>query len=191
MLFTVVTRREVESGVTAPLRTVIDCARHVDFDEALAVADSAVRAGDVTTEELRGAAPQIRGMRATAVRRVLLHADARAANPFESVLRALALDAGLDVVPQRELGLGTGVVHPDLVDEERRMVLEADSFSFHTGRRAHRSDCARYNLLVLLGWRVLRFTWEQVMHEQTYVRWALGLAVDPAACRAEQVETAA
>ena len=40
-------------------------------------------------------------------------------------------------------------------------------------RKAHRRDCARYNLLVLRGWRVLRFTWEQVMHDQAYVRWVL------------------
>lgn len=162
---------QVEEGVTTRLRTIVDCARVLPFDEALAIADSALRSGDVTRDDLD--AIDVRGAGAEAVRRVLRHADARAANPFESVLRALCIEAGLDVEPQATLDLGTGLVHPDLVCSLLRLVLEADSWTFHTTRRAHRRDCARYNLLVIRGWRVLRFTWEQVMHDQAYVRWAL------------------
>lgn len=162
---------QIEGGVTTPLRTVVDCARALPFDEALAIADSALRSGKVTRDELD--AIDVRGAGADAVRRVLRHADGRAANPFESVLRALCIEAGLDVVPQMELDLGTGAIHPDLVCLLLHLVLEADSWTFHATRKAHRKDCARYNLLVIRGWRVLRFTWEQVMHDQSYVRWAL------------------
>ena len=162
---------DVVAGVTTPLKTVLDCARHLPFDEALAIADSALRSGLVTPEELRQT--RVRGAGAAAVRRVLAHADGRAANPFESVLRALCLDAGIDVEPQAALDLGTGVIHPDLVAHLLRLVLEADSWTHHASRSAHRRDCARYNLLVVRGWRVVRFTWEQVMHDQAYVRWVL------------------
>lgn len=162
---------QVVDGVTTPLRTVVDCARVLDFDEALAIADSALRSGLVTRDDLD--AIDVRGAGAAAVRRVLRHADGRAANPFESVLRALAIEAGLVVEPQAGIDLGTGVVHPDLVCHVLRLVLEADSWTFHASRAAHRHDCARYNLLVLRDWRVLRFTWEQVMHDQAYVRWVL------------------
>ena len=89
---------EVVGGVTTALRTVLDCARQLPFDEALAVADSALRSGQVTREEL--AELHVRGAGASAVRRVLLHADGRAANPFESVLRALCIEAGLVVEAQ-------------------------------------------------------------------------------------------
>jgi very-short-patch-repair endonuclease len=162
---------QVEHGVTTPLRTVVDCARILPFDEALAVADSALRSGAVTRADLD--AIDVRGAGADAVRRVLTHADGRAANPFESVLRALCIEAGLVVEPQATLDLGTGDVRPDLVCHMLRLVLEADSWTFHATRKAHRRDCARYNLLVVRGWRVLRFTWEQVMHDQAYVRWVL------------------
>ena len=162
---------QVEAGVTTPLRTLVDCARALPFDEALAIADSALRSGAVTRAELEGI--DVRGAGAHAVRRVLEHADARATNPFESVLRALCIDAGLAVTPQAVLDLGTGEVRPDLVCPVLRLVLEADSWTFHATRKAHRRDCARYNLLVVRGWRVLRFTWEQVMHDQRYVRWVL------------------
>jgi very-short-patch-repair endonuclease len=162
---------QVVDGVTTPLRTVIDCARSLPFDEALAIADSALRSGLLTRADLD--AIDVRGAGAEAVRRVLHHADRRAANPFESVLRALCIEAGIVVEPQAAVDLGTGTVHPDLVCHALRLAFEADSWSFHASRTAHRRDCARYNLLVINGWRVLRFTWEQVMHDQAYVRWVL------------------
>lgn len=162
---------QVSEGVTTPLRTIVDCARHLPFDEALAIADSSLRHGSSTREELD--AFDVRGAGAAAVRRVLRHADGRAANPFESVLRALCIEAGLGVETQLAVDLGTGVVHTDLGSVELRLALEADSWTFHSTRQAHTRDCARYNLLTLRGWRVLRFTWEQVMHDQAYVRWVL------------------
>ena len=176
---------DIHRGVTSPLRTVIDCARRLPFDEALAVADSALRSGALTAEEL--AAVSVRGAGAAAVRRVLENADGRAQNPFESVLRALCIEAGLVVTPEVAVDLGTGVVHPDLVCPERAAVFEADSWTHHASRSAHKRDCARYNLLVLSGWRVFRFTWEQVMLEPSYVRWVL----DRVARRVEQAEVRA
>lgn len=157
--------------VTTPLKTVLDCARQLPFDEALVIVDSALRSGKVTRAELDRV--RVKGAGAAAVRRVLRYADGRATNAFESVLRALALEAGLDVTPQPDLDLGTGVIHPDLADIDRWLVLEADSWTHHATRKGHRADCARYNLLTLRGWRVLRFTWEQVMKQPAYVRWVL------------------
>lgn len=176
---------DLHRGVTSPLRTVIDCARRLPFDEALAIADSALRSGVLTAEEL--AAVSVRGAGAAAVRRVCESADRRAQNPFESVLRARCIEAGLVVTPQVALDLGTGVVHPDLVSREHRAVFEADSWTHHASRSAHKRDCARYNLLVLHGWRVFRFTWEQVMLEPAYVGWVLARV----ARRVEHAEVAA
>jgi very-short-patch-repair endonuclease len=161
---------ETADGVTAHLRTVLDCARRLPFDEALAVADSALRAGDVSAEELIASAESARGPGARAVRQVAAHADARAANPFESVLRAIAIEVGLDVVPQHPLVARKRTWHPDLVDVRRRLVIEADSHEFHTGREEHGRDCVRYTALSVAGWTVLRFTWEQVMLSASYVR---------------------
>ncbi len=59
---------------------------------------------------------------------------------------------------------------PDLVDRERRIVAEADSFEFHGRRNALHRDCERYNALAVRGWLVLRFSWEHVMHDPAYVR---------------------
>jgi very-short-patch-repair endonuclease len=165
---------EVVHGVTTPLRTVVDCARRLPFDEALTVADSALRQGAVTVADLHGAAASARGPGSAQVRRVARHADARAANPFESVLRAIVIESGaLDVEPQVPVPTRTMTFEPDLVDVRRRVVVEADSWSFHGDHRAHGRDCVRHTALAVAGYRVLRFTWEQVMTAAPYVRAVL------------------
>ncbi|MDN5795973.1 MAG: hypothetical protein L0H79_09525 [Intrasporangium sp.] len=179
----VLTRQERKAGVTAPLATVFACARAMPFDEALAIADSALRSGTVRARELAAASRQVSGPGRPQVVRVLRHASPRAANPFESVLRAISLDVpGLDLVPQVRIQVADGLfVVPDLVDRVRRIVVEADSHEFHTKRRQLTADCWRYAELGLAGWRVFRFSWEQAMFEQAWVRWVLTRAVDPGA----------
>lgn len=163
---------------TNPVQTVIDCARDLPFDEALAVADSALRHCAVTRDRLEDAALKVPTAGRAAAIRVATHADAQAANPFESVLRAIALDVnGLSLVPQVRITDGPFRVRPDLVDENLRIVVEADSFGFHSSRSALRKDCQRYVGLSLLGWLVLRFSWEDVMFEPDYVRVCLERAV--------------
>jgi very-short-patch-repair endonuclease len=156
--------------VTSPLRTVIDCARVLPFPAALAVADSALRHGDVDAETLVRTATRVRGKGAAEARRVAEHASPLAANPFESVLRGIAIDAGLAVQPQSAIPLGSMTVHPDLVDRGRRLVIEAESWEWHSGKEAFQRDCWRYTMLVVNGWVVLRFTWWQVMHDPDFVR---------------------
>jgi very-short-patch-repair endonuclease len=163
-------------GVTSKAWTVMDCAKTMPFDEALAIADSAMRHGDVTRAQLLLVAQQVPSTGRAACLRVALAADGRAANPFESVLRAIALDVpGLDVEPQVVISENGFVGRPDLVDRRRRVALEADSFEFHGRRKALKRDCERYNALVLCGWVVLRFTWEHVMLNPEYVAACLRL----------------
>ncbi|MEP9382864.1 DUF559 domain-containing protein [Nocardioides cheoyonin] len=177
---------EARDGVTTPLRTVVDCARRLPFDEALAIADSALRSGRVTRAELDRVI--VRGAGAARVRRVLIHADGRAANPFESVLRALCIDAGLVVTPQQAVMAAGLVFHPDLVCVEKGVLIEADSFGFHSGRAAFSRDCERYNAYALAGWRLLRFTFEQVMGGQAQVLRVLrAVAAGPAARSSEEL----
>ncbi len=160
---------QVVRGVTEPLRTVIDCARAYPFDVALSVADSAVRDGIDPGDLLAAALGSPRTGRRKAVR-VAESADGRAANPFESVLRAIALEVGLAVEPQQWIG---SVGRADLVDHGRRIAIEADSFEFHAERADLRRDVRRYTAFVRLGYRLVRFTWEDVMFDQDYVRAVL------------------
>lgn len=163
----------VDGWVTTRARTLVDCAILLPFDEALAVADSALRVG-LGKDDRRDLARLLQTIPAqhrTRVRRVMRAADGGAAGPFESALRAIALDvAGLTVRTQVRVDDSHGWIgRVDLADLHLRLVLEADSMEFHGERSAQDRDCARYTRLTTSGWLVLRFTWEQVMHQPEWV----------------------
>lgn len=162
-------RHVADGWVTSPVRTVIDCCLDLPFDEALAVFDSAWRAG-LRPHAVQEAALTLSRNQRSRVLAVARAADRGAANPFESVLRAIALEEGLGVACQVVIRDGGFYARVDLADEELRIVLEADSFEFHGERRALDRDCRRYDELVVRDWIVLRFSWEQVMFQPEFVR---------------------
>jgi very-short-patch-repair endonuclease len=148
--------------------------RSLPFDEALAVADSALRHESISPSALLALAAGVQGPGARQCRRVAREASGDAANPFESVLRAISLDVpGICLVPQLEIRAPSFSVQPDLVDRQHRIVAEADSFAWHGDRQALRADCQRYTNLVVRGWIVVRYSWEDVMHDPAYVRRTL------------------
>ncbi len=171
-------RDDIRDGVTSRDRTLVDCLRDLPFDEALAVADSALRDG-YSPDRLHRLAREARGPGSRQIRRVAAEARAEAANPFESALRAIAIEIpGLNVRPQVPLFAPAEFLgQPDLVDEDLRIVLEADSFEWHGDRAALRHDARRYDLMVVNGWLVLRFAWEDVMFDPMWVRSILEAAV--------------
>ncbi len=161
---------------TGKVLTLLQCLRTLPYDEALAIADSALRADDGPA--LRQAVALARGRGAARVRAVARDARAEAANPFESCLRAIANQVpGLSVSPQVLITSVQPWCRPDLVDVDLHLILEADSFAWHGDRQALARDAKRYNLLVADGWLVLRFSWEDVMFDPDYVRSVLEAVV--------------
>jgi len=164
---------EMVEGRTSQDRTLLDCLRTLPFPDALAVADSALRDG-YRREWLVALARDARGPGSSQIRRVAACADPGAANPFESALRAIALEVpGLLVTPQVSIRDPLFIGRCDLVEVRLQIVLEADSFEWHGGRAALAADARRYDDLVAHGWMVLRFAWEQVMFEAEWVRAVL------------------
>lgn len=147
--------RELADGVTGPLRTVLDCAAALPFSDALAIADSALRSGDVGPLELLEAGEGRRT--GGGVARVAREASVLPANPFESALRALLLDVqGASFAPQVEICTAAGAARVDLADVDLRIAVEADSYLFHGSREGFTRDLRRYNELSALGWTVIR-----------------------------------
>ena len=165
---------EIRDGwVTSPARTVIDCCLDLPFDEALAVADSAWRAGLSPIDVMTVAARLPRRVRRR-VAAVLERANRGAANPFESVPRALCLQVeGLTVVTQHVIRDRSFYAKVDLADTVLRIVIEAEGFENHGTRAALKRDCRRYTGLGARDWIVIRFTWDEVMFEPDYVIEAL------------------
>lgn len=171
--------RIVDGWVTSRVATVLDCAALLPFDEALSIADSALASGTVSRSELRSAAAGWPRRGRARVQRVVREANPLAANPFESSLRAIALDVpGLTVVPQHRIDVdGAFLARVDLADVRLRIVLEADSFEFHGESQLLERDCRRYDELTVDDWLVLRFSWSQVMTKPQWVRSVLLRAV--------------
>lgn len=151
--------------VTGRLATVVSCLRTLPFDEALAIADSALRSGVARRDLLAAVEASPRTGRTRAMR-VAEAADARASNPFESCLRAICLEVpGLSVRAQVQIGPH----RVDLADTALRIVVEAESRTWHAGPAEHDADIRRYTMLVRQGWLVVRFTHSDVMDDAAYV----------------------
>ncbi len=57
----------------------------------------------------------------------------------------------------------------DFVYRDQRLIVETDGRDPHTARKSFYSDRRRDQRLMLLGWRVVRFTSQQVEHEPAHV----------------------
>jgi hypothetical protein len=170
---------DVSGSATSQQRTVVDCMRNLELRSALAVADSALRAGRAPSW-LAGLARDARGRGSGQVRRVAGFASALAANPFESGLRAISHEVpALNMRPQVPLWAGGEFLgRPDLVDSDLGIIAEADSFEWHGGRTDLVNDAQRYNAMAVDGWLVLRFTWEDVMFDAERVLGVMAAAAD-------------
>ena len=118
---------EIQARVTSPERTVTDCLVSLGQVDAMCVADSAIRHGAFSNDSLQLLADGLTGPGCARARRIAARADGRAANPFESTLRCIALGVrGLHVEPQVTICEQGYRARPDLVEVRRRIVIEAD-----------------------------------------------------------------
>jgi len=156
--------------LTSLLRTVVDCARILPFGEALAVADAALATGRLSQAELQAAATAMRGPGRPNAVRVAAAATGLAESFLESMLRSLLVEAGIDgFEPQVVVDTGGTRARVDLGHQLGRIAAEAEGYEFHGSPGDFAADCRRYDDLVAAGWLVLRFTYQQVMGDPTWV----------------------
>ncbi|WP_405058325.1 DUF559 domain-containing protein [Kribbella sp. NBC_01505] len=166
-----VTLDERQNRMTSLLRTVVDCTRILPFGEALALADAALRTGNLSRYELKNATIAMHGPGRPTALRVATAATALAESFLESILRGLLICAGFtEFEPQvvvRDAGGFIGRV--DLGHRAARLALEAEGYGYHSSAPAFAADCRRYNNLIAAGWLVLRFTYQQITQEPAWV----------------------
>lgn len=166
---------ELAGTRTSLERTVLDCAGTLPAMEALAVVDSALREDRLTYRQLQALALEYRAATRcrTRARWFAMLGDARAANPLESAVRALALDAGLAVEPQVWIGDSGTRGRVDLVDRRRRIAIEVDGHEHHSSRADWARDVHRTTSFTADGWVVVRFTWDDLRRRPAWVRSVL------------------
>jgi len=108
-----------------------------------------------------------------AVRAVLCRVDpalAPAESDLETMLAQVLRRHGLpEPVRQHQVTVNGHAFRIDFCYPEARLAIESDGFAHHGHRQAFERDRFRQNLLVLAGWRVLRFTWRQICTDVTTV----------------------
>lgn len=163
--------------LTTPVQTVLDCALDLPLLQAVVVCDSALRAGSVTQEELLIAAGRLPGVKGAArVRRVLELGDPRSESVLESLLRTHLLLAGISAfTTQAVLARLPRSLRVDFCFAEAGLVIEVDGARWHPDPAR---DLERDNQLAVLGWRVLRLGWSQVVNDSTETLADIRAALD-------------
>jgi uncharacterized protein DUF559 len=148
---------------TSPVRTVFDLGSRPPLAEAVVAVDSALRAGLVVLRDLRDWAAKHAGSKGIKqFRRVVDLAEPATESPMESRLRMVLIMGGL---PRPEVQVSLHDEHrrflgrADLYYPAQRLVLEYDG---STHRTSLIEDNRRQNLLINVGFRILRFTFADV-----------------------------
>lgn len=156
--------------VTTIARTIFDLAGVQPEDRVARALDDALRRKLCTLRQINQVffALAGQGRRGTVTMRTLLEARGEGyvppASELERIGRAVFAEGGLPV-PEFEVSLGDGdlIGRVDCYWRHARLVVELDGRRYHDGLSARDSDRTRDNRLMAAGWRVLRFTWDDLV----------------------------
>lgn len=179
--------RTVKAGipVTAPARTLVDFAAAATYEELeYAVAEAKVL-GLLSDRRIVAAidrAPQAAGV--ATLRRILASPGGPAFTRSDAERQLLRLiregELPIPSVNARVRGRELDFLWP-----AQRLATEVDGHRYHGHRLAFERDRKRDAALVASGYRVLRFTWRQIMEEPLLVIANLARALERGAVAAE------
>jgi very-short-patch-repair endonuclease len=171
--------------VTTPSRSLIDAAPQLPPGQLERMLDHAARDGLVYVPYLRWRLDDLRRRGRPGVRPLLAVLPAEHPRRVEeSWLERQVVDLLRDArLPpprcQARLRVAGGVARVDLCYDDVRLVVEVDGHAPHSTRRQRQADAERAARLVAAGWRVVRFTYDDVVerpaHVVTTVAGLLGL----------------
>ncbi len=154
--------------VTGPARTIINAAGLLTLDELDTAIDSVIRQRLTSIPELVTELDKLgcRGRTGAAgLRHLLDKRSPRARVPdsrFNRLVGQLLVNAGLPE-PAYEWNIerqGVFIGRADLAYPAAKLAIECDSEEWHRNRRAFIADPRRKNAMLLAGYRVLSFTWD-------------------------------
>lgn len=149
-------------------RTLVDLAAAVDSCRAGLALDDALRRGLTSLNVLQEELSMHRTRPGTRALRRLLEArdsrDERAESALESAFLQLIRRHALPA-PACQYQVITGdqrVARLDFAYPSIRLAIEVDGYRWHSGLESWKADLRRDNRLKLMGWTVLRFTWDDI-----------------------------
>ena len=180
-----VTCRRRGVPVTNPLRTLVDLAAVFDvelLDQALDRGTASRLFTDAAVEAELSRWSR-RGLPGTALLRQRLSLrDASSSRPASALERRMGrlLRVAQIPPPDREHPVMAGAYRLDFAWPEQKLAVEVDGYASHSSTQAFQRDRSRQNALVVAGWTVLRFTWDDVSNQPEkvaqHIRAALGIS---------------
>jgi len=162
---------------------LVDALVVVGSEAAVDLLDSALQKRLITPAEFHTAAMSRRGrgkrgaeLLAGLVERALTGTRSEAEQRMRVLLKRSATGPWVANHPVRDAS-GRIVAEIDFAHEGLRIAIEVDGRAYHSDRRAFERDRLRQNHLVLQGWLILRFTWEQITQRPQEVIAAVLAAV--------------
>lgn len=158
--------------VTTIERTLIDLGAVVHRHKVEQAFDDALQRHLTTPEAVRDRFVHLarRGRRGVGVLRPLLEKRLGRSEPpsgeFERRVARLLVRAGVRAPRFEHVVItanGVFVARVDLAYPDLRIAIECDGHQWHSGRQCRQADLDRQNRLVLAGWTILRFTWEDLV----------------------------
>jgi very-short-patch-repair endonuclease len=155
--------------LTAPARSLLDFAPGADPYELETALNELRAAKLLSINDLEELKTRTHGHHGWGPLNRLLAAEAEPGfSRKEAELRILRLIRAAALPrPQRNARIGRWEV--DLLWPEARLVVEVDSYAFHSSRRAFERDRRKQTELQGLGFEVLRFTWRQITRQPEWV----------------------
>lgn len=150
-------------------RTLIDLGAVQPARRVAHALDTAIREGKTDLALIRyvHARRRGRGRRGAGVLAEVLErfeASGATESPYERDLVGHLMDADVPL-PRLQFEIRSGealVARADLAWERERLIVEVDGHGFHSTRDQRASDAIRQNRLTQMGWRVVRFTTDQI-----------------------------
>jgi hypothetical protein len=180
--------------VVDPLRTLLDLATAGVADEHLkGFADHCISHKLFTVSMLRSFLSKSRRMPGKRRLTCLLDALFQVDSSLEAELMRLFRRAGIPLpVPGYKLKVkGRFVAKLDVAWPDLRLCTEADGFAYHSGYRSFVADRERANKIALAGFRILRFSWDNVRYDPAGVVDTVRKAIEQAKAELKRSEAAA
>lgn len=157
-------------SVTTGTRTLLDLPAVSPPEVVEFALDDALRRGLTTLSRLaRRLSQEGRGRSGIAVLRRLVEArlsgDPIVGSMFEAKLFGLLKDSSVPL-PMKQVEIFDGpsfVGRVDFAYPSQRLIIEADSLQFHSGKFFFQEGIDRGNKLTGLGWRVIRVSWDDMI----------------------------
>ena len=152
-------------AVTSGIRTILDCLRLLPFDDAARVLDRALQKQLVDFDGLCSRITGLAGRRGTPklvklVKQASLGTRSEAERRLRTLLRRARIGGWKANLRVSDAAGWIGEV--DIAFPDLKLAIEVDGRAWHASWDRFEWDRAKQNRLELAGWKVLRFTWEQI-----------------------------